>query len=138
MKLEAGKWYKTRDGRKAFVGFIHPNRTINRYIGSIDSEALLSWSEYGEYGGQSSSPVDLVSEWTEPTFRPFRMDEVPLGALVTMEGKTGRYAIIGAEKDGLLIAWLGCIGYEQARNKCKLSTDGGVTWKPCGVLEGGE
>lgn len=138
MKLEAGKWYRTRDGRKAFVSFVHPHRKSHRNVGFIENETVQSWSDYGEYTRQGSSSFDLVAEWTEPKLRPFRMDEVPLGAWLTMEGKAGRYLITGAKEVDLVVAGLGGIGYECALNNCKLSTDGGANWKPCGVLEGGE
>jgi len=73
--------------------------------------------------------------YTEPKLRPFRMEEVPLGAWLTMEGKAGRYLITGAKEVDLVISGIGGISYMHARDTCKLSTDGGVTWQPCGVEE---
>ena len=139
MKLEAGKWYKTKGGENAFVAFVHPNNETERWVGYIEGDrTVFTWKDGGKYFRDQSCDYDLVAAWTEPKIRPFRMEEVPLGAWLTMEGKIGRYLITGAKEVDLVVAGLGGIGYEQARNNCKLSTDGGVTWKPCGVLEGGE
>ena len=70
-----------------------------------------------------------------PKLRPFRMDEVPLGAWLTMEGQSGRCLINSADKDWLSCQKFGAIGYQKALNQCRYSTDNGLTWKPCGVEE---
>lgn len=70
-----------------------------------------------------------------PKLRPWRMDEVPLGAWLKMEGKAGRYLITGAKEVDFVVAGVGGISYEYASDTCKVSTDNGVTWKPCGVEE---
>lgn len=62
------------------------------------------------------------------TLRPWTADEVPLGAQV--RSKTyhpdHRSLIIQSGNSMTREGWLTC--YEH-------STDGGVTWKPCGVVE---
>jgi hypothetical protein len=63
MKLEVGKSYRTRDGRKACVGgftstFSYP------YRGDIKGE-LSTWKEDGAGNWHISSDEDLVEEWTD-------------------------------------------------------------------------
>ncbi len=64
MKLEAGKWYRTRDGRKAFVGFMHP---YIGWVGYIDGEPCAqTWLGDGRWCSQTGEyPRDLIAEWTD-------------------------------------------------------------------------
>jgi hypothetical protein len=71
LKIEAGKYYKTRDGRKAFVAAvaINPFGTTPVYpvwgfIGNDD----YYWAESGEYyfRDRDPNPLDIISEWKEP------------------------------------------------------------------------
>lgn len=137
LTLKSYIYYKTRDGRKAFVGFIHPHpQNAWPCHGYIEGEFQARiWERGGRYVHGLDSPVDIVAEWTEPKLRPFRLDEVPLGTWLTMEGKPGRYLITGAREVDLVAAFLGFIGYEHALNNCKHSLDNGKTWLPCGVKE---
>ena len=77
MKLEAGKYYKTRDGRKAkIVSEISPspfNHTVSTYpfMGWVEGyTAAISWTAQGSYIEQdwskADSDSDLVAEWKEP------------------------------------------------------------------------
>ena len=63
-----------------------------------------------------------------PVLRPWTADEVPLGAWMrnAPDGQY-RWLISSSSLDESRKAWL---------NDCEHSTDGGVTWKPCGVVEG--
>lgn len=69
MKLEAGKYYRTRDGRKAYV--IGQNVFECNYgkwfAGYIDGDAdPLDWSIDGcIFSDKSESHRDLVAEWVE-------------------------------------------------------------------------
>lgn len=72
MQLEAGKYYKTRDGRKAFVAAVAmPNPfgassayTARGYCNSTDT--LFSWTVNGcEYSCGRTASGDLVSEWID-------------------------------------------------------------------------
>lgn len=74
LQLEAGKYYRTRDGDKVFVAALnlfddasdHPVAVI---IGNNDDEDDLQWySPEGRLNAYSFSPKgsDIVSEWVEP------------------------------------------------------------------------
>jgi len=67
MKLESGKWYRTRDGRRAFVGFYNERRAqMDKWVGKIDGEAdTYHWYPNGTSNGWSGSPLDLIAEWTD-------------------------------------------------------------------------
>ena len=67
MKLEANKYYCTRDGRKAYVAAILPNDMIGRFeaIGVLN-ECTFLWmigGEAADVGVETSK--DLISEWTD-------------------------------------------------------------------------
>jgi hypothetical protein len=70
MKIEAGKYYKTRDGHRAFVGAVSPFPSTDRLylvVGWIQGEsASTSWGPSGEYADGSNAPEDLVAEWVDP------------------------------------------------------------------------
>lgn len=67
LKLEVGKCYKTRDGRKAFVCFFMYG--VNRYKGVIVGESFCKsgyeWDEKGLLRNYMLSEVDLISEWSD-------------------------------------------------------------------------
>ena len=70
MKLEEGKYYKTRDGRKAKVCTIVSDEL--RYaspvlclIKSGSERKVLSYYKEGNYYKSIPSPLDLVAEWGE-------------------------------------------------------------------------
>jgi hypothetical protein len=59
--------------------------------------------------------------------RPWTADEVPLGAWMrNVPNGEYRWLIQSSSLDESRKAWL---------TECEHSTDGGVTWKPCGVVE---
>jgi len=75
LKLEAGKYYKARNGEKVFISHIaHENpflpSTKDRYPakGWIRGQGTLhGWAEDGmRYVGDDHSPSDLIEEWKEP------------------------------------------------------------------------
>lgn len=74
MKIEVGKYYKTRDGRRAFVaGHTLDNPFVKhaakwRFIGYLSGEPdQYVWGEGGEdFCDGNERPLDLVSEWREP------------------------------------------------------------------------
>jgi hypothetical protein len=62
-----------------------------------------------------------------PVLRPWTADEVPLGAWMRDVSKQdNRWLIFTSGNDGVRKEWL--VG-------CEHSTDKGVTWLPCGVME---
>jgi hypothetical protein len=75
MKIEAGKYYKTRGGEKAFVAAVLknpnggsvPDQPIVGFIG--DNESYSTWSIGGGYYDDDEyeeDEDDLVAEWREP------------------------------------------------------------------------
>lgn len=72
MQLEAGKYYKTRDGRKAFVASVMlPNpfgRSTIYVIRGYDNSTsrACSWTSIGTEHDGRNGPNDLVSEWIDP------------------------------------------------------------------------
>jgi hypothetical protein len=71
MKIEAGKYYKTQDGRRAFVSCLEPFTHLHPviYIGVIEGEPDTSyrWDVNGVFCCNGScTELNLVSEWVEP------------------------------------------------------------------------
>jgi len=64
-----------------------------------------------------------------PVLRPWTADEVPLGSIMRTKGLEGRCIIIDTETSDDRSYWL---------NAREHSTDKGVTWLPCGVMEEGK
>ena len=71
LKLEAGKYYRTRDGRKAFVGYISPNQP-DEHLSKVVGELLCgtdwspcSWRVNGDYINDESSACNLIAEWKD-------------------------------------------------------------------------
>lgn len=63
MKIEVGKYYRTRDGRK--VGPIGYNPNITNYGKFFSGETF--WDEFGRlYQATKETDHDLIAEWTEP------------------------------------------------------------------------
>lgn len=69
LQLEAGKYYRTRGGEKAFVGTKAPFGSVHKsyvFLGHIEGrEFCYSWAENGKYS-VSKDGLDLVAEWVEP------------------------------------------------------------------------
>lgn len=64
LKLEVGKCYKTRDGRKAFVCYY--NKEDNEYHGCIlGSDTVVCWCENGLWYENEENGPDLISEWRD-------------------------------------------------------------------------
>ena len=96
------------DGKK--VEYEHPNG-----IWMLTPTPCWNWNS-GEYRIK-----------TTPVFRPWTADEVPLGAWMRSKRNP---------QDRMLIHWVNSpTDRELWLGKNEHSTDGGVTWKPCGVVE---
>ena len=71
-KIEVGKYYRTRDGRKAYVSGPHPflsEDSTYKFAGFIDGEAhnrAHVWTAKGEWLRCKISGKDLIAEWSEP------------------------------------------------------------------------
>lgn len=76
----------------------------------------------------------------EPKLRPWRPDEVPVGAITKAHGdESSARMIVGYSEQGIFLAQdTGAYPFGDLLRFRKHSTDGGKTWHPCGVMEGGE
>lgn len=72
MKIEVGKWYKTRGGAKVFVGMHVPSGKAKPYVGYqvIENDVYfcdMSWFEDGSFTTHTPMhAADLIEEWKEP------------------------------------------------------------------------
>ena len=73
MKLEAGKYYRTRDGRKAFVACVDnplPHDADEKCIGFVHDDVYIgatTWCSDGtNYVDGCDHEYDLVEEWVDP------------------------------------------------------------------------
>lgn len=69
------------------------------------------------------------------TLRPWTKDEVPLGAWLRSKENGWRALIFEVRRDGQMEINNSSITPYSALRYCEHSTDGGKTWKPCGVEE---
>lgn len=61
LKIEVGKFYRTRDGSKAFI---YQYDGFNFHGVIIDSPNFFEWFKNGTYNyNGKESPLDLISEW---------------------------------------------------------------------------
>lgn len=83
MKIEAGKYYRTRDGRK--VG------PMRRYNGGADGFSFCfggaTYNSYGGFYSSGTSANDLIAEWEEP------MTYKEIGTLAEIGAKAGDVVI---------------------------------------------
>lgn len=80
IKLEANKYYRTRDGQKAYCAHIGVPDDMNSkdyqafcvikltHIGSYKTEL---WTTNGQFSGKQEHNNDLVEEWRDPVFKYF-------------------------------------------------------------------
>lgn len=81
MQIEAGKYYRLRDGKKAFVSHVMAENPFNKecnshpIVGFIEGEGADNWTENGGYYDEIEvHDRDIVAEWREPSpwHRPFK------------------------------------------------------------------
>jgi len=70
--------------------------------------------------------------------RPWTADEVPLGAWIKSKHDNSKSLILEVDKIGQIWVNSGPISREAALENHEHSTDKGVTWLPCGVMEEGK
>ena len=76
----------------------------------------------------------------EPKLRPWRMEEVPVGALIRDKSKTYKSVIVECNEYYIFTgndrSWeFGKPVSDADLMQQECSRDGGATWQPCGVLE---
>lgn len=71
-----------------------------------------------------------------PRLRPWRPEEVPLGAIARRKDNPAqRTILVGISEKGIYGALLCASRTEDVMNLYEHSTDGGKNWLPCGVME---
>jgi len=73
--------------------------------------------------------------YTEPTYRPWRTDEVPLGAWMREKNGGLPSLIVGVTSTNLGRGHGDWINFPYSMEHYEHSTDNGRTWLPCGVLD---
>lgn len=64
LKIEVGKCYKTRDGRKAFI--CYNDEKEDYFWGSIQADiGGTRWKENGLWIRSEENDIDLISEWSD-------------------------------------------------------------------------
>lgn len=140
MKLTTGFW-RAHDGSKWHVDWVGKRFACGH---SCDvSESVRRWDACGidstgfddEFG-----EINLISPWTETKLRPWKANEVPVGAILRNIGGRDPYKwmIVAVCSDGITTCGGNEVLTRDAKlflEKCEHSIDGGKTWLPCGVLE---
>lgn len=98
----------------------------------------MPWEDY-----RVGCPNFSCANWRvapEPKLRPWRLEEVPVGAVLRTKTLNSRWLLSGINNVGeIFIAeddrWRTA---EYLLHEYKHSLDNGKTWHPCGVMEGGE
>lgn len=64
--IEPGKYYRMKNGRKAFVAGRNPFRQDYPWLGCIDDDVTCqTWCEDGSFSPARNSDFDLIAEWEE-------------------------------------------------------------------------
>lgn len=88
MKLEAGKYYKTRDGRKAYVGYVREDDCQYPAVGHMDGGGVDCWLARGGYVDKGGTHFnDLIEEWVEPRSGALWVNIYPDGAIFSHESR---------------------------------------------------
>ena len=66
MKLEVGKYYKTRNGRKCKCVHIFKVEGVNSLCSFDEENISRTYYNNGMYDLNSQGGIDIVSEWVEP------------------------------------------------------------------------
>lgn len=104
MKITLGYW-RTRDGRKArviAVGVKAHQPVVAVFQLNDGSELVGMACDDGRWipdGIQSNH--DLIAPWTEPRLRPWKPEEVPVGALMVNPGGSFIITSVDVEKNSM-------------------------------------
>lgn len=106
LKIEAGKYYKTRDGRK--VGPIISDGMHWRVKDRIDPDEVFDWYENGKFSRIRDSDNDIISEWQDETQSPIR-------TVTRREIVAGNYGLIQIFDNGCMYIETDTYTAEQCR-----------------------
>jgi len=66
MKLEIGKFYRTRDGKKAYLFNVKKGLLLSRYSVAVENGDVHGVYQDGRYSVIRETKRDLVDKWVEP------------------------------------------------------------------------
>lgn len=87
LKIEIGKFYATRDGKKAYV---FSKNSEDKYCVAIEGEGVYTVFEGGYYSEESETDGDLISLWEKEPLKKEKIDTKEVVKLLR-EGKTYDY-----------------------------------------------
>lgn len=89
IKIEAGKLYMTRDGRKAFCSVYSHDRLGYHYVCLIEGyEEVFSYQEHGRLIHDMEQSLDIVAEWSD--WKPINEYKPEYGAVLVDGVRTGQ------------------------------------------------
>lgn len=137
MKLTKG-WWKARDGSKWHVDWVGASFAC----GHSENGYVNTWRVNG-INTDDLKEFDLIATWTELNLRQWKPEEAPIGAWFRHKrDKEIRYNPNYYGDNGVVFTFKdeGCttcstseLKYETLFKFYEHSTDGGKTWKPCGM-----
>lgn len=65
MKIEAGKYYKMRNGEKAYVAGVNPDNSKIMCCVGWDVSGNQSWTIDGRFSLAETCDFDIIEEWRE-------------------------------------------------------------------------
>ena len=108
---------ETKEAIRVMQGFVDGKEVQSMYAGNWQTVNVPRW-DWPNYNYRIKPTT---------TLRPWTADEVPLGAWMrNLTNSEYRWLINTSSLDDNRKAWL---------QQYEHSTDGGATWKPCGVVE---
>ena len=136
MKIEAGKYYETRGGEKAYVVGIIPDYFAygsHRFMGLVGSRTF-NWEIHGHrYNPLSIDDDDIIAPWTEEEWRPLEGDELKelVGTCIVSKQNSGvHYLVTSATNEAAEVDCYYLDGEEIMRDYTH--KDGSPIGKPAG------
>lgn len=130
-------FYRQRDGGRAEVVGRAKGKSVYCWVGVKSNNGLDSWTNLGRGFEAEEEPTDLIAPWTEPKLRPWRREEVPIGAAIRAKNAKIWHLIVEVNAmDDSFKAGISFVGDSMfAFESCEYSLDGGRTFLPCGIME---
>lgn len=140
LKIEAGKFYRRRDGVKQRVDVVWPDGSASGW--DELSKNHYSWWPHGcVYQYTAACPRDLLSPWTEPDpprLRAWKAEEVPTDHWFRDKGLKIAFQLLEVSRESWRsiarsgLGWDDLLAYyEHSGGPFAKDSE----WKACGVLE---
>lgn len=135
--------YKLRNGDRATVLYVAPQDLEQPVFGYIHTPEIVgqieeyTWGRDGTFMNDGPVKWDIVAPWPKEEWRPWTLDEIPLGRIVRNKNSPEELMII-AKRDGSVV--LGGYGAVSARDlynnyEYRIDTIGllgsNYLWAPC-------